>query len=90
MLETLAKNLLIKYGARINLKKRRIRYLGYIINLLLSVFLFIDNKTALEEVLKEAIKEEEEILVYKLLIKKLKNLKGLKGRKNKKKDNFTR
>ena len=51
LLETLSKNLLIKYGARINLKKRRIRCLGYIINLSLSVFLFIDNKTALEEVL---------------------------------------
>ena len=45
---------------------------------------------ALEEVLKEAIKEEEETLVCELLIKKLKNLKGSKGRKNKKKDDFNR
>ena len=51
LLETLAKNLLIKYGARINPQKRQIRCLSHIINLALSAFLFTDNKTALKEVL---------------------------------------
>ena len=86
LLETLAKNLLVEYGARINPKKRRIRCLGHIINLSLSAFLFADNKTALEEVLKEAIEEEEDTSICELLIEKLKNLKGLKGRKNNKND----
>src|SRR6266480_1610065 len=89
LLETLAKNLLVKYGARINPQKRQIRCLSHIINLTLSTFLFADNKTALEEVLKEIIEEEEEASVCELLIKKLKNIKGLKGRKNKKKDILT-
>ncbi len=89
LLETLAKNLLIKYGARINPQKRQIRCLSHIINLALSAFLFTDNKTALKEVLQEAIEEEEEASVCELLIEKLKNLKGLKGKKNKKKDDFT-
>jgi len=89
LLETLAKNLLVEYGAQINPKKRQIRCLGHIINLALSAFLFADNKTALEEVLKEAIEEEEEASVCELLIEKLKHLKGSKGRKNKKKDDFT-
>src|SRR2546429_595757 len=47
LLESLAKNLLVEYGARINPKKRQIRCLGHIINLSLSAFLFADNKTAL-------------------------------------------
>ena len=89
LLETLAKNLLVEYGARINPKKRRIRCFGHIINLSLSAFLFADNKTALEEVLKEASEEEEETSVCELLIERLKNLKGSKGGKNKKKDDFT-
>ena len=86
LLKVLAKNLLIKYGARINPQKRQIRCLSHIINLALSAFLFTDNKTALKEVLWEAIEEEEEASVCELLIEKLKNIKGLKGRKNKKKD----
>ena len=89
LLKTLAKNLLVKYGAQINPQKRQIWCLSHIINLTLSAFLFTDNKTALKEVLKEIIEEEEEASVCELLIKKLKNIKGLKGRKNKKKDNFT-
>lgn len=89
LLESLAKNLLVEYGARINPKKRQIRCLGHIINLSLSAFLFADNKTALEEVLKEAIEEEKETSVCELLIEKLKTLKGSKGKKNKKRDDFT-
>ena len=89
LLKTLAKNLLVKYGAQINPQKRQIWCLSHIINLTLSAFLFTDNKTALKEVLKEIIEEEEEASVCELLIEKLKNIKGLKGRKNKKKDNFT-
>lgn len=89
LLESLAKSLLVEYGVRINPKKRRIRCLGHIINLVLSAFLFADNQTALEEVLEHAIEEEEETLVCELLIEKLRNLKGSKGKKNKKKDDFT-
>jgi len=89
LLQSLAKNLLVEYGVRINPKKRQIRCLGHIINLSLSAFLFADNKTALEEVLKEAIEEEEGTSVCELLIEKLKTLKGSKGKKNKKKDDFT-
>src|SRR2546423_5903582 len=89
LLETLEKTLLVEYGARFNPKKQHVRCLGHIINLSLSAFLFANNKTALEEALKEAIEGEEETSVCELLIEKLKDLKGSKGRKNKKRDDFT-
>ena len=51
MITAFYKTILVEYGIRINLKYRQIRYLGYIINLYLYVFLFADNKTALQEIL---------------------------------------
>ena len=84
-LAALSMTLYIKYKVKFDLKKRRIYYLGYIINLLLSAFLFADNKEALEEAIKILIKEEGDVIVYKILIKRLKEIKG---KKKKQWDNY--
>lgn len=87
LLEALSKNLLVEYGSRLNPRKRWIRCLGHIINLSLSAFLFADNKTALDEVLKEAIEEEEEeTSVCELLIERLKALRSSRNKRKKKND----
>ena len=77
-LAALLMTLYIKYKVKFNSKKRRICCLGYIINLLLSAFLFADNKEALKEAIKMLIKEEGDVIVYKILIKRLKEIKGKK------------
>jgi hypothetical protein len=56
-------------------------------NLSLSVFLFADNKLAVEDVLKESIEEEGDFKICGLLIEKLCNLKRSKGR-NKNDDEY--
>jgi hypothetical protein len=77
-LSALSNSVRVKYGIKFNPIKRRIRCLGYIINLSLSAFLFVDNKTALREAINQSIKEEGDITIYELLIKRLKEIKGKK------------
>ena len=77
--------LYIKYKVKFDSKKRRIRCLGYIINLSLLAFLFADNKEALEEAIKILIKEEGDVTACKILIKQLKKIKG---KKKKQRDNY--